>query len=113
MIAETMDRKDADMNCHTVPPPDYNAGEHASLRIRRTGILHDGTAQHLSVHISGTNPQTFEDFLQLNAAIWSQFTSDCLLWASLWLSKDHEGFKRVAVNKSFLRTLIFIESVQR
>ena len=38
--------------------------------------------------------------------------SDCL-WASLWLSKDHEEFNRVAVNKSFPRTLVFMESVQR
>ena len=39
----------------------------------------------------------------LNVAMWSHFTSDCL-WASSWLAKDHEDFKRMAMNGSFRRT---------
>ena len=35
----------------------------------------------------------------INIAIWSQFASDCL-WALFWPSKDHEEFRRVAMNKS-------------
>ena len=41
-----------------------------------------------------------------NIAIRSQCASDCL-WASLWLSKDHEEFKRVAMKNSFPITLFF------
>ena len=38
-----------------------------------------------------------QDF-PLKVAIWKQFMSDCL-WASFWLSKNHEDFKRVAMNQ--------------
>ena len=53
----------------------------------------------------------FHDVL-LNIAIWSQFTSDWL-WDSLRLGKDHENFKRVAMNKSFPTTQALIQSVQQ
>ena len=59
----------------------------------------------------GKNPTNFQDF-QLNVALWSQFSSD-YLWASSWLTKDHEDFKRMAMKKSFPRTQDLIQSVQR
>ena len=48
----------------------------------------------------------------LNVAIWSQITSDCS-WASSWLTKDHDDFKRIAMNTSFPRTQSLRVSVQR
>ena len=57
------------------------------------------------------NPTNLQESL-LNVAIWSQFTSDCL-WASSWLTKDHEDFKRMAMNRSFPRTQDLILSVRR
>ena len=59
----------------------------------------------------GKDPDNFHD-VPLNMAMLSQFTSDWL-WDSLWLGKDHENFKRVAMNKSFPTTQAFIQSVQQ
>ena len=57
----------------------------------------------------GKDPNNLQDF-PLNVAIWSQFTSDCL-WASSWLTKDHEDFKTMAMKKNFSRTQHVIQSV--
>ena len=53
----------------------------------------------------------------------SRFSSQCsdlepvndrlLMGFILWLSKDHEEFKRVAMNKNFPKTQVLIQSVQR
>ena len=81
-----------------------------SLRTRRnrnfyTMVLHSICAKF------GKDPTDLRD-LPLNFATRSQFTSDCL-WASFWLSKDQEEFKRVAMIKSLPITQVFIQSVQR
>ena len=52
------------------------------------------------------NPQYF----QLVVPIWNHFTSHCL-WASSWLTKDHEDCKRMTMSQSFPRTQDFIQSV--
>ena len=67
-----------------------------SLRIRRN---RNSTRWYCaaSVHNLGRTPTDLRYFA-FNIAIWSQFTSDCLL-ASFWLSKDHEDFKRMAMNE--------------
>ena len=50
----------------------------------------------------GNDPNMLQDF-RLNVAIWSQSTSDCL-WASSWLTKDREDFKRMAMSRRFPST---------
>ena len=59
----------------------------------------------------GRDPTDLRNY-PFNTAFWSQFASDCL-WPSFWLRKDHEEFKRVAMNKSCPRTHVLIQSVQR
>ena len=59
--------------------------------------MHDGVAEQ-NVQNLGRNPQTFVPFRStLRFGASSQVTP---LWASLWLSKDHEEIKRVALTKS-------------
>ena len=59
----------------------------------------------------GKGPINLRPF-PLNVAIGSELTTDCLC-ASSWLTKDHEDFKRMAMNESYPRTQILIQSVQR
>ena len=67
---------------------------------------------HRTCATFGKDPADFHDF-PFNFAVWSQFASDCLWEASFWQSKDHEEFKRVALNRSFPRTQVLTQSVQR
>ena len=59
----------------------------------------------------GEDPNNIQNF-PLNVAIWSQVTRDCL-WASSWLTKDHENFYRMAMKKSSPGTQDLTQSVQR
>ena len=76
-----------------VYPQTNTGGEQHTINI---GDQAKSLEQHPHTHWE--EPTDLRDF-PFNIRIWSQFASDCL-WASSWLSNDHEEFKRDAMNRS-------------
>ena len=62
----------------------------------KTFALWSEEAHELDNLILVTDPNNLQD-IPLNVTIWSPFTID-FLWASSWLSKDHEDLKRMTMN---------------
>ena len=78
---------------------DDPAKKKSSRRARRSTKF---PIKYLTKCVQDLVPINLQDF-PLNVAVWSQFTSDHL-WASSWLTKNHDDFKRMAMNESFSRT---------